>query len=94
MVAADFACFPGTHSTLWEQAIGLGLPAIYKRWFEMEHVNVNDNCLLIKGEDENGLIVALTRFLDTDFRSVITQKAVIASNSFLYSQIAYKAINS
>ena len=24
MVASDLACFPGTHSTLWEQAVGVG----------------------------------------------------------------------
>lgn len=45
--AADLACFPGTHSVLWEQAVGLGLPAIFKRWNGMEHINLNGNCVLL-----------------------------------------------
>ena len=92
MVAADFACFPGTHSTLWEQAIGVGLPAIFKRWHEMEHVNINGNCLFINGEDINELRLALSHFMDSRFMTQISKKAGIASQSFLYSKIAQKAI--
>jgi hypothetical protein len=28
--AGDLAFFPGTHSVLWEQAVGIGLPCILK----------------------------------------------------------------
>lgn len=93
MVASDFACFPGTHSTLWEQSIGVGLPAIFKKWNDMEHVNVNGNCIFIKGEDEKELIDAITQIQKEPFNSTIAKKAALASKSFLYSQIARKAIS-
>ena len=90
MVASDIACFPGTHSTLWEQSVGVGLPAIFKRWNEMEHVNINDNCILIEGENEQALIDAIQKVLAN--YSIFKEKAIIASLSFLYSNIAKKAI--
>ena len=45
--AADIACFPGTHSVLWEQAVGLGLPAIFKRWEGIEHIDLDGNCMML-----------------------------------------------
>lgn len=46
-MAADLAVFPGTHSVLWEQAVGTGLPCIFKYWKGMSHVNVGGNCLFL-----------------------------------------------
>lgn len=45
--AADIACFPGTHSVLWEQAVGLGLPAVFKRWEGINHIDLNGNCIML-----------------------------------------------
>lgn len=93
MIASDMACFPGTHSTLWEQAVGVGLPAIFKRWPEMEHVNVNGNCLFVKGDDVEELKSLLLDFTENrDFFNKQKNLAQEASNSFLYSKIANKAI--
>ena len=90
MMASDVACFPGTHSTLWEQSVGIGLPSIFKRWNEMEHVNVNNNCIFVKGDDEIELSMAIKNILDnyTNYKS----SAIIASEKFLYSNISKKAI--
>ena len=92
MVAADMACFPGTHSTLWEQSVGIGLPCIFKRWPEMEHVNINGNCLFVKGEDEDELAKCIQ-----DIASPTTYKKMLllaneAAKQFHYSEIAKKAI--
>ena len=92
MVASDLACFPGTHSTLWEQSVGVGLPAIYKRWNEMEHVNVNDNCEFVKGEDVEELYSIIKKFIEPTYFASIKEKAVAASKQFLYSEISLKAI--
>lgn len=92
MVASDLACFPGTHSTLWEQTVGVGLPAIFKRWNEMTHVDVDGNCVFVKGEDVDELQDVLVNFLEKDYRLDITQKAEAASHYFLYSNIAKHAI--
>lgn len=92
MVAADLACFPGTHSTLWEQAVGVGLPAILKHWDEMTHMNVNDNCIFVKGEDIDELQQVIEQMLCGDYYRQQKAKAEIAATSFLYSDIAKKAI--
>lgn len=92
MLASDLACFPGTHSTLWEQAVGVGLPAIFKHWNEMTHVNVNDNCIFVKGEDVDELRSVIEKMFDKDYYLSQKSKAEIAAISFLYSDIAKKAI--
>ena len=92
MVAADIACFPGTHSTLWEQSIGIGLPAIFKRWPEMEHVNINGNCLFVKGEDEDELADSIQQMSNPLKYSKMKELSIEASKHFLYSEIAKKAI--
>lgn len=92
MVAADFACFPGTHSTLWEQAVGVGLPMICKHWDGMEHVNVNGNCLFIQGEDVKEMEKCIHILTKTESFCEIKALAKKASESFLYSNISRKAI--
>lgn len=92
MVASDIACFPGTHSTLWEQSVGVGLPAIFKRWPEMEHVNVNDNCIFVNGDDVEELNTAISIMLDNVKFNHYKSNAIEASGSFLYSEISKKAI--
>lgn len=93
MVASDIACFPGTHSTLWEQAVGVGLPCILKHWNEMTHMNVNDNCVFISGEDMQELRDAINKMLQPKFFHKMKLNAESARNSFLYSRIAAKAID-
>lgn len=92
MVASDIACFPGTHSTLWEQSVGVGLPAIFKRWDEMEHVNVNGNCVFVKGDDVLELSQNIKMYLDEEFYNRINLKAKDAAAQFRYSIISKKAI--
>ena len=93
MVASDLACFPGTHSTLWEQSVGLGLPAVFKRWNEMEHVNVNGNCIFVKGDNLEELITTLCNVVDdSNIYEELKVKSSMASSSFLYSNIAKQAI--
>ena len=92
MIASDLACFPGTHSTLWEQTVGVGLPAIFKRWPEMEHVNINGNCKFVKGDDVEELKATIESLLYTEEYNKVLVLANQASKSFLYSEIAKKAI--
>jgi hypothetical protein len=94
MLASDLACFPGTHSTLWEQTVGVGLPGIFKRWPEMEHVNINGNCKFVKGDDAEELkSVIESLLLFTENYRKMQELASEASHSFLYSEISKKAIS-
>lgn len=92
MIASDFACFPGTHSTLWEQAVGVGLPCILKHWNEMTHMDINGNCIFIKGDDISELKDAISKMINKDFYLQQKEKASNVAQFFLYSDIAKKAI--
>ena len=92
MVAADLACFPGTHSTLWEQAVGVGLPSIFKHWNEMTHVNVDNNCIFVKGDDEDELEEVIKNLVFTEQYDTMKSQAEKTSKEFLYSIIAAKSI--
>ena len=93
MVASDLACFPGTHSTLWEQAVGVGIPVVCKRWPEMEQVNVNGNCVFVAGDHAGELGEVLQRILSPDVFPGMSALAETASAEFRYSKIARTAIN-
>ena len=94
MIASDLACFPGTHSTLWEQAVGVGLPSVFKRWPEMEHVNVNGNCVFVNGDREDELEGVLHVLLENKEQyNHLKSLAAEASKTLLYSEIAKKAID-
>ena len=43
-VASELAIFPGRHSVLWEQAVGTGIPCIFKYRIGTTHVDVSGNC--------------------------------------------------
>lgn len=92
MSTGDLYCFPGTHSVLWEQAVGLGKPCIFKEWNGMTHVNISGNSCFVKGDDENELETTIRELIDTDKYVVMFQKAKEVANSFRYSQIAKKSI--
>lgn len=93
MIASDFVCFPGTHSTLWEQSVGVGLPGIFKRWEGMEHVNINGNCIFVVGDDVDEIANAIIKLSDRDNLLNYTMLAKQAAPSFLFSDIAKKAID-
>lgn len=94
MMVADLAVFPGTHSVLWEQAIGLGLPAIFRRWKGMGHVDLGGNCLFLEGESEEELEkkiyqVKLNQQLFQHMRNIAREKGM---KRFSYYEIAKRAI--
>lgn len=44
LLIADLVIFPGTHSVLWEQAVGAGIPCVFKYWYGMDHIDIDGNC--------------------------------------------------
>ena len=92
MISSDMACFPGTHSTLWEQAVGIGLPVIFKYWEGMTHMNVCDNCVFVEGENVSEITTQILHICQHDNYHVMKSNALKASESFLYSNIAKMAI--
>ena len=92
MVASDIACFPGTHSTLWEQSVGIGLPCVFKKWNGMTHVDMGGNSIFIDGENIEELTSTIKSIVYTERFERIKQVAGTVAENFRYSNIARKAI--
>lgn len=94
LLASDIACFPGTHSVLWEQAVGLGIPSVFRKWEGMQHVDVGGNCLFLEGDTHTELYDQILKLVNdpefyTELKNVAETKGV---ERFSYYKIASKAI--
>lgn len=92
MISADLACFPGTHSILWEQAVGLSLPCIFRDWKGMHHFNIDNNCLFLDDDRVESIISAILKIIDKTLYQDVYKKSCIAADSFKYSTISRKSI--
>ena len=93
-LASDLAFFPGTHSVLWEQAVGIGLPCIFKKWSGIQHVDVGGNCLFVDDGSADEIKESLLNvYQKSELYEKMKQVAEIEGcKKFLYSEIAIKAI--
>ena len=92
--AADLGFFPGTHSVLWEQAVGVGLPCVFKKWEGIQHVDLDGNCLFLSSSGideikENILRLYRDSHLLEGMKHVAQEKGI---PKFSYYEIAKKAI--
>ena len=93
LLSADLAIFPGTHSVLWEQAVGLGLPSVFKYWNGMTHVDGGGNCSFLKSDnvDEIADVIEQIYLFPKAFQQM-KNSALAFSANFHYSNIAKKSI--
>lgn len=94
LYCADLAVFPGAHSVLWEQVVGLGLPAIFKYWEGYEHIDIGGNCIFLNNVTIEEIKNAICRVYDDrnlfeSMKKVAIEKGI---NEFSYSKIAKRAI--
>ena len=47
------AVYPGTHSVLWEQTVGVGIPVILKKWEGFEHLEINHFVKVLRSVNVN-----------------------------------------
>jgi 1,2-diacylglycerol 3-alpha-glucosyltransferase len=94
--AADLALFPGTHSVLWEEAVGLGLPCIFKKWEGIQHVDLGGNCMFIEevnGSSIKDVLLKITEDKST-FDAMKGKAELLGPKTFVYSEIAKRSIES
>lgn len=94
LMASDLAVFPGTHSVLWEQSIGLGLPCVFRKWEGFQHVDLGGNCAFIENENVDEIKEVIMSIynnpeLYSEMLIVSTEQGI---PNFSYCQIAKKAI--
>ena len=92
--ASDLAFFPGTHSVLWEQAVGLGLPCVFKKWKGIKHIDLGGNCLFINSGRVSEIIGIIENIFKNnslllDLKKNANEKGI---SYFSYYKIAKRAI--
>ena len=89
--ASDLACFPGTHSTLWEESVGYGLPAIFKHWDGITQIDLNGNCELLEEPISPLSIATIIKDIYTNKKKYELMKSLAETKgmrTFSYSRIA------
>lgn len=94
LIIADLVVFPGTHSVLWEQAVGAGTPCIFKYWKGMKHVDVGGNCEFLYEDSVAEMTNVLSKVLSDRVRYDEMKEIAIDKGlkKFAYSEIAKYAI--
>lgn len=89
--AADLVAFPGLHSVLWEQAVGMGVPCLFKYIKGFEHVDLGGNCLFFEKDDEEEYKACIMRALDQidEMKRIAQEKGM---KTFSYREIARRAL--
>ena len=93
-LAADLAVFPGTHSVLWEQACACGIPAVFRDWEGMHHVDVGGNAIFLHEDSTEEIEQVLLDLYEHSekidkMRKIAQTKGII---EFSYREIARKSI--
>lgn len=88
---ADILAFPGRHSVLWEQAVGMGKPCVFKRIEGFDHVDVGGNCLFFEEENETeyGNVIGRAVSQLAQLKRNAEQKGI---KEFSYSDIAKRSL--
>lgn len=94
MLSADLAIYPGTHSVLWEQSIGVGIPCVFKRWKGIEHVDVGGNCIFLEDSNVDAITSVLTKVIKEKelYKKLKVNAMSHGPSNFAYSEIAKKSI--
>lgn len=94
LLMSDLIVFPGTHSVLWEQAVGVGVPCLFKYWEGMTHVDVGGNCLFLYEDSCTEMENVLMKIVENEkLYSKMKNVALIDGlKKFSYSDIAKRSI--
>lgn len=95
LLISDLAVFPGKHSVIWEQAVGCGIPSVFKKIEGHHHIDLGGNCLLINEGNEQELTeVILKIYNDKNLYKKMKEVSMEKGrNYFSYDKIARRAIN-
>lgn len=93
-VASDLGVFPGGHSVLWEQAVGCGLPCVFRRWNGMTHVDIGGNCKFISESKVETIQDELMNILMSkeDYDRMRDCAVLQGMEQFSYYRIAQKSL--
>lgn len=91
---SDLGVFPGKHSVIWEQAVGMGLPCIFRRFDGFSHVNIDGNCVFIDDAKSETLKKVIQCIYSDDalYRKMLRISQEKGMINFSYENIAKRSI--
>ena len=89
----DLMIFPGTHSVLWEDAVGFGMPCFFKHWIGINHYDHNGNCHYFNTKIELEELVTVYAKDNYKFNSLRERARAETKSQFNYNKIAKSAID-
>ena len=95
MGCADLIIFPGLHSVMWEQAVALGVPCIFRKIHGFNHIDLNGNCILLEDVSISNLLKNIEYILENkeEYRKM-KNVAQSGRKYFSYKYISMRSIES
>lgn len=92
--SSDLVVFPGLHSVLWEQAVGQGIPCVFKYIEGFTHVDLGGNCKFVYNDSPTELKAIINNIINDKelykyMKNIAMSKGM---NAFSYKKIAKKSI--
>lgn len=92
IAASDLAVYPGRHSVLWEETVGLGIPMVVKQWEGTTHIDVGGNVVFIENDaDISKTLADLLNNMDQYEKMKYIAKSK-GMRTFSYEAIARRSI--
>lgn len=94
IMASDLGVFPGTHSVLWEQSVGLGLPCVFRKWEGIQHVDLGGNCIFVNSGNIDEIKKTIMSIYNSSelYSNMLKVSVEKGISKFSYYKIAKKAI--
>lgn len=94
MGAADLVVFPGLHSVMWEQAVGLGVPCVFRDIDGFHHVDLGGNAILLKDVSTESLRRTVQELVDNPDRCAEMRRVAETKGmqTFSYREISRRSI--
>lgn len=89
--AADIVVFPGLHSVLWEQAVAMGKPCIFKKISGFTHIDIGGNCLFFESDSEDEYISKIKRCIE-ELDKIKSAAETHGKEKFSYNNIAKRSV--
>lgn len=94
-LSSDIAAFPGGQSSIWQEAIGCGLPLLIYRWNGVEYLDRGGNIAFIESQDSAAIKRGIEGMLeDSKYIEMAEAAKKKAAPFFSYERIAQQVLDS
>lgn len=94
MRAGDIVAFPGLHSVMWEQAVALGVPCIFRDIEGFHHVDIGGNAIFLKNVTKASLQETIEQLASNpeQYKHMLVAARGKEKQNFSYKRISKRSI--